>query len=88
MASISKIYIEGRQYDINATINEDEYKVVIFNSENNFIQNLPNLSIGNFCFVVKQGELFLCQIVDFDSVPPSLKEENYIFYKNENMKKA
>ncbi len=88
--SISKIYIEGRTYDINATINDDDYKIVIFKDKNTFIQKLTDLAPGNFCFVVEKGELLLCEIITFETAPAKdgATEGNYTYYKKEDLKKA
>lgn len=87
--SISKIYIEGRTYDINATLNGDDYKVVIFQSEETFIQKLTDLSPGNFCFVVKDGELLLCEITTYETAPDDgITKGSYTYRKMDDLKKS
>ncbi len=62
MASISKVYIDGIEHGLKSTLDEDQYKIVLFNSIEQYKASLSSLQPGNSCFVVDKNEIYLYQI--------------------------
>lgn len=62
-ASISKIYIDGIEYNIKATLDSLGYRANLFGSYEEFENNAADLQKMD-CFVVKGGDLFLYKYND------------------------
>ena len=88
--NINEIYIDGRTYGISATLDQDQYRVTVFHSENEFKNNLSNLDKGNLCFIIKEGELFLAEIVAVNGEEYAIPTNtgNYTYNKSQEFGKV